>query len=132
VAARRAIDDEFDGLIASVLAKADAVVAVGGSAMVIAAGLRGLESPEAPELAGTSFGIADWSRECDRLLGMPRAQRRLLPYLHPGRVDVIGAGSMVWQAVGEYADRGAVNRIVVSPYDILDGIVMTAQKPERV
>ena len=30
---------------------------------------------------------------------MTRAQRAALPYMHPGRVDVIGAGALVWRRI---------------------------------
>ena len=30
---------------------------------------------------------------------MTRQQRAALPYMHPGRVDVIGAGALIWRTV---------------------------------
>ena len=35
----------------------------------------------------------------DRLLGMTVAERLALPWLHPGRADVIGAGALILSRV---------------------------------
>ena len=50
---------------------------------------------------------------------MTRAERAALPVMHPGRVDVIGAGALVLDAVME---RVGVDELLVSEADILDGI----------
>ena len=39
--------------------------------------------------------------------------------MHPGRVDVIGAGALVLAAI---VDRLGVAELIVSEHDILDGI----------
>ena len=52
-----------------------------------------------------------------------------LPYLHPGRVDVIGAGALVWRRVVErVVDRAGVTEVVTSEHDILDGIALSAAR----
>ena len=55
----------------------------------------------------------------DRLLAMPLAERLDLPWLHPGRADVIGAGVLILDRV---LRRTGVRTLVVSEADILDGI----------
>jgi len=55
----------------------------------------------------------------DRLLAMPHAGRLDLPWLHPGRADVIGAGVLILDRV---LRRTGVPTLVVSEADILDGI----------
>ena len=57
-----------------------------------------------------------------RLLVMTKAERSALPFMHPGRVDVIGAGAMVLRAIARATGTSVV---VVSETDILDGIVYT-------
>jgi exopolyphosphatase / guanosine-5'-triphosphate,3'-diphosphate pyrophosphatase len=65
------------------------------------------------------------------LLSMSRAERAALPYLHPGRVDVIGAGALVWrQIVARVVERSGLIEIVTSEHDILDGIALS-QVPSR-
>jgi exopolyphosphatase/guanosine-5'-triphosphate,3'-diphosphate pyrophosphatase len=53
------------------------------------------------------------------LLAMPRADRRALPVMHPGRADVIGAGALILRIVMALAGAGSV---LASERDILDGI----------
>jgi exopolyphosphatase / guanosine-5'-triphosphate,3'-diphosphate pyrophosphatase len=55
----------------------------------------------------------------DRLLTMTHDQRAALPFLHPGRVDVIGAGALV---LSRLMGRLPVEDVLVSEHDILDGI----------
>jgi exopolyphosphatase/guanosine-5'-triphosphate,3'-diphosphate pyrophosphatase len=54
-----------------------------------------------------------------RLLAMTHDERAALPFMHPGRVDVIGAGALVLSVV---VTRAGVDAVVVSEHDILDGI----------
>jgi exopolyphosphatase/guanosine-5'-triphosphate,3'-diphosphate pyrophosphatase len=41
--------------------------------------------------------------------------------MHPGRVDVIGAGALVLRVI---MDAYALDQVVVSEHDILDGIAL--------
>ena len=54
-----------------------------------------------------------------RLLHATRAERAEIGVMHPGRVDVIGAGSLILDRIMREYGFGAV---VVSERDILDGI----------
>lgn len=58
------------------------------------------------------------------LLRMPRAERAALPFMHPGRVDVIGAGALIWLRVVERLEQHGVRDVITSEHDILDGIAM--------
>jgi len=53
------------------------------------------------------------------LLTMTRARRAQIPSMHPGRVDVIGAGALILRVV---MDAWAIDSVLVSEHDILDGI----------
>ncbi|GGJ24139.1 Ppx/GppA phosphatase family protein [Streptomyces brasiliensis] len=57
--------------------------------------------------------ITEW------LLHSTHAERAAIPSMHPGRVDVIGAGALVLLAIME---RIGAEEVVVSEHDILDGI----------
>ncbi|MGW4302388.1 Ppx/GppA phosphatase family protein [Streptomyces sp. NPDC004646] len=57
--------------------------------------------------------ITEW------LLSSTHAERAEVPSMHPGRVDVIGAGALVLLALME---RVGAEEVVVSEHDILDGI----------
>jgi len=63
---------------------------------------------------------------CTSLLAMTRAQRADLPFMHPGRVDVIGAGALVWSTIVQRLQREAgIAEVVTSEHDILDGIALS-------
>jgi len=53
------------------------------------------------------------------LLGMNHAQRAANPVVHPGRVDVIGAGALI---LDRATTRFGFGEVVASEHDILDGI----------
>ncbi len=59
----------------------------------------------------------------EHLLRSTHEERAAIPVMHPGRVDVIGAGAMVLLAVME---RTGAHEVVVSEHDILDGIAFKA------
>ncbi|NBE93642.1 Ppx/GppA family phosphatase [Nonomuraea sp. KC401] len=54
-----------------------------------------------------------------RLLAMTHGERAAVPVMHPGRVDVIGAGALILDRI---VRRFAFPQVVVSEHDILDGI----------
>ena len=55
------------------------------------------------------------------LLTASHERRAALPVMHPGRVDVIGAGALVLRVI---MDAFAIDEVVVSEHDILDGIAL--------
>jgi exopolyphosphatase/guanosine-5'-triphosphate,3'-diphosphate pyrophosphatase len=128
-AAEADIDAAIDEAARTVpLDRAAAVVGVAGSVTTITA--HALKLPEyLPEaIHGTEQPLEAVSRACSELLHMTRAQRAALPYMHPGRVDVIGAGALVWRRVLERlaeATDGRVGTAVTSEHDILDGIALS-------
>ncbi|NMH98606.1 Ppx/GppA phosphatase family protein [Pseudonocardia acidicola] len=77
--------------------------------------------PDAVHLSRLSR--ADLHRVAGELLVMPREERAALGALHPGRVDVIGAGALIVDVLAhELHDRAGIDELVVSEHDILDGI----------
>ena len=63
---------------------------------------------------------------CTSLLLMSRAERSARPFIHKGRVDVIGAGALVWRTIVDRMERDAgISRVVTSEHDILDGIALS-------
>ena len=55
-----------------------------------------------------------------------RAERSERGFMHPGRVDVIGAGALLWSTVLErVAEVAGVTEAWASEHDILDGIVLS-------
>ena len=58
---------------------------------------------------------------CERLILSTRAERAAQPFMHPGRVDVIGAGALILRTL---MDEFGMAEVVVSEHDILDGIAL--------
>jgi exopolyphosphatase/guanosine-5'-triphosphate,3'-diphosphate pyrophosphatase len=59
-------------------------------------------------------------------LSMTRAERAGLGFMHEGRVDVIGAGALIWRTIVQRLQRDAgVTQVVTSEHDILDGIALS-------
>jgi exopolyphosphatase / guanosine-5'-triphosphate,3'-diphosphate pyrophosphatase len=94
-------------------------VGLAGSVTTVAAIALGLPEYD-PVRVHHSRIPAEQVREVTRLLlGMTHAERAALPVMHPGRVDVIGAGALVLRVL---VDEVGVAEVVVSEHDILDGI----------
>lgn len=102
------------------------LVGLAGSVTTIAAQVLHLPAydPEAIHLSRAT--PAQVQQACAELLAMTRAQRAELGFMHPGRVDVIGAGALVWSRVIDRV-RAATGLgedlpVITSEHDILDGI----------
>jgi exopolyphosphatase/guanosine-5'-triphosphate,3'-diphosphate pyrophosphatase len=116
-----AVDDIDRALDACSVDPADAgaVIGVAGTVTTLAAAVLDLSSYD-PALIHHSVlrpdavqgAVAD-------LLAMLVEQRRALPYMHPGRADVIGAGGVILDRI---LRRTRVRSMLVSEHDILDGI----------
>ena len=52
---------------------------------------------------------------------MSVADRRALPFMHPGRADVIGAGALILDRLVDLVPL-STDILLVSEHDILDGI----------
>ncbi len=100
-------------------ADAATVVGVAGTVTTVAAAVLDLPAYDRDALDGQVLGVEAIHETAQRLLGLSVAERRALPYMHPGRADVIGAGALIWSRV---LRRASVGSVVVSEADILDGI----------
>jgi exopolyphosphatase/guanosine-5'-triphosphate,3'-diphosphate pyrophosphatase len=119
--ARAEVDRQLDTLPdhGVVLGDARTVVAVSGTGLTVAAAVLDLPELSREALDGATVPVSGVLGAVDRLLGMTVEQRRALPYMHPGRADVIGGGALVLAAV---LRRAGVDELRVSVRDILDGI----------
>jgi exopolyphosphatase/guanosine-5'-triphosphate,3'-diphosphate pyrophosphatase len=99
--------------------RARTAVGLAGSVTTVAAVALGLQQYDSERIHLSRIPAADVRSVTDRLLAMPRADRAALPVMHPGRVDVIGAGALV---LATLVDRLGLHEVLVSESDILDGI----------
>ena len=121
VAAARADVEAAVRLAAETVPLADARTLVGlaGSVTTVAAMALDLPTYDRDRIHHARIASADVHRVAERLLAMTRDERAALPFMHPGRVDVIGAGALVLAVLLEHVP---VDDVVVSEHDILDGI----------
>ncbi len=118
-------------------AKARTLVGLAGSVTTITARALGLDAYRPERIDGAILPIDELVRAADELLAMPRAERAALPYMHPGRVDSIGAGALVWREVmlrvrsDVRAAGGALDTAATSEHDILDGVALALAESSR-
>jgi exopolyphosphatase/guanosine-5'-triphosphate,3'-diphosphate pyrophosphatase len=128
-AATADIEAVLDGVEAAVpLGEASAVVGVAGTITTVTAAALGLTEYDAEAIHGTRLDRATTTRISGQLLRATREERAALPYMHPGRVDVIGAGALIWSTLLRRVERatgGAVASAITSEHDILDGIALS-------
>jgi exopolyphosphatase/guanosine-5'-triphosphate,3'-diphosphate pyrophosphatase len=108
------------------LAGVATVVGLAGSVTTITAHALALPAYDADRIHLTELDPDTVLRACQSLLHLPRAERAALGFMHPGRVDVIGAGALIWHQVVRRAADAGVGRVVTSEHDILDGIALSA------
>jgi exopolyphosphatase/guanosine-5'-triphosphate,3'-diphosphate pyrophosphatase len=101
------------------LRAAGTLVGVAGTVTTVAAHALGLDSYDPEILHGAIIEREPLERAIADLAAMTRAERAALPYMHPGRVDIIGGGALVLGAVLEAV---GLPTLTVSECDILDGI----------
>ncbi|WP_210588239.1 Ppx/GppA phosphatase family protein [Streptomyces sp. GESEQ-35] len=101
------------------LREARTLVGLAGSVTTVSAIAQNL--PEYDSVAIHHSRVShDRVREItEQLLHSTHAERAAIPSMHPGRVDVIGAGALVLLSIME---RIGAEEVVVSEHDILDGI----------
>jgi len=100
-------------------AAAATVVGIAGTITTVAAGVLDLPAYDRDAIDQQLLRVADVHAMVDRLVAMPVEARLGLPYLHPGRADVIDAGALILSRV---LRRVRVETMIVSEADILDGI----------
>jgi len=102
------------------------LVGLAGSVTTVTAHALALAAYEPTAIHLSTMDAAAMRAACDDLIAMSRADRAALPFMHPGRVDVIGGGALVWRTVIDrvVAAAGEVP-IVTSEHDILDGIALS-------
>jgi exopolyphosphatase/guanosine-5'-triphosphate,3'-diphosphate pyrophosphatase len=119
-AAERDIDDAITEALNVVdVSKAKEVIGLAGSVTTVAAMAMGLEKYDRNLIHRTVLSSDQVEAACNRLLHKTREQRSALPFMHPGRIDVIGTGALVLRQIMRALPQ---THLRISEHDILDGI----------
>jgi exopolyphosphatase / guanosine-5'-triphosphate,3'-diphosphate pyrophosphatase len=114
------IDAALDLAAAAVgVDKARTLVGLAGSVTTVAAIALGLDHYDSDRIHHSRVSAARVHEIASELLAMTRAERAAIPVMHPGRVDVIGAGALILDRI---MARFGFAEVLVSEHDILDGI----------
>lgn len=126
-AAREEVDRLIDKVSLTVdLSKANTLVALAGTATTVAAMALDLPSYIPERIHLSRIPVADVRSIAERFLAMPHAERAALPFMHPGRVDVIGGGSLILERIAARVEPYLAGEdVVISEHDILDGIAFS-------
>ncbi|SFP22921.1 exopolyphosphatase / guanosine-5'-triphosphate,3'-diphosphate pyrophosphatase [Geodermatophilus dictyosporus] len=101
--------------------EAATLVGLAGSVTTVAALALRLPAYDPVAIHGSRIGVGAVRSVTAGLLTATRERRAAYPVMHPGRVDVIGAGALVLRVL---MDAFSLDEVVVSEHDILDGIAL--------
>jgi exopolyphosphatase / guanosine-5'-triphosphate,3'-diphosphate pyrophosphatase len=101
------------------VAEAASLVGLAGSVTTVAALALELPAYDPDAIHGSRIPVGAVRSVTAGLLTATRAKRAALPVMHPGRVDVIGAGALILRAI---VHKTLAAEVVASEHDILDGI----------
>jgi exopolyphosphatase / guanosine-5'-triphosphate,3'-diphosphate pyrophosphatase len=120
LAATADIDAALDQVTGAIpVRQARTLIGLAGSVTTVAGIAMGLPGYDADRIHHARISAADVHAVTEDLLAQTRAQRAAIGVMHPGRVDVIGAGALVLDRIMQ---QFGFSKVLVSEHDILDGI----------
>jgi exopolyphosphatase / guanosine-5'-triphosphate,3'-diphosphate pyrophosphatase len=99
--------------------QAGTLIGLAGSVTTVAGIALGLAEYDSARIHHSVVTAPQVHQIALRLLTQTRAERAAIPVMHPGRVDVIGAGALI---LDRLMTRFGFAEVLVSEHDILDGI----------
>jgi exopolyphosphatase / guanosine-5'-triphosphate,3'-diphosphate pyrophosphatase len=99
--------------------KARTLVGLAGTVTTVSAIALDLADYDSARIHHSRITAGQVHEIAEDLLDMTRAERAAIPVMHPGRVDVIGAGALILDRI---MSRLGFAEVLVSEHDILDGI----------
>jgi exopolyphosphatase/guanosine-5'-triphosphate,3'-diphosphate pyrophosphatase len=122
----RRAEDDIRAALAHVRAEVPvgdtgSLVGVAGSVTTVAAIALDLPEYDPVAIHGSRIAVGAVREVTADLLAATRERRAAMSVMHPGRVDVIGAGALILRVL---MDEFGVPEVVVSEHDILDGIAL--------
>lgn len=118
-AVTREIHSALDAVTRVPLDAARSVVAVGGTALTLAAIHAAMPDPDDRRLHASSVPASSLRQLAESLVWAPSALTAARPQVEPGREDVLGVGALV---LAMLVHRVGVDALVVSRHDLLDDL----------
>lgn len=116
----------------------EGLVGLAGTVTTLTARALGLTEYDPEKIHGARLSVETVIDVCEWFVRSTKFERSLLGYMHPGRIDVMPAGALVWEeTVKRVAQAMSENghpltEIVTSEHDILDGMALwAARDPQR-
>lgn len=109
----------------------DALIGTAGTITTVTAHALGLEQYDSNRINAARLTPVQIHAACEDLIARTRAERAELGFLHPGRIDVIGAGALIWSEIVAWATEQfratgrSLEYVTTSEHDILDGLALS-------
>lgn len=109
------------------------LIGLSGTITTITAKVLDLPAYEPDKIHGAEMSLAEADGTCEWFIRSTAQERSSLPFMHPGRVDVIHSGALVWQEIirrvaEETASKVPLTHTITSEHDILDGLALWAAR----
>lgn len=109
------------------------LIGLAGTITTVTAKALDLDVYDPERIHATRLRFAEIDEACEWFIHASVEERAARGFMHPGRVDVIGAGSLVWQEIIRRLEREtenttALTSAVTSEHDILDGMTLWAAR----
>ncbi|MDR1447511.1 MAG: Ppx/GppA family phosphatase [Candidatus Ancillula sp.] len=110
---------------------ANRVIAVAGTVTTLTAHALNLPKYMRERISGASISYSQNLKSADAILRSTKEQLSQMPFINPGRVDVIWAGALIWKVLLErikleFEVIGKnLDYTTTSEHDILDGIALS-------
>jgi exopolyphosphatase / guanosine-5'-triphosphate,3'-diphosphate pyrophosphatase len=128
-AATADVDAALDAVAGAVpVRQARTLIGLAGSVTTVAGIAMGLPAYDAARIHHARVCAADVHAVTRSLLAQTRAARAAIGVMHPGRVDVIGGGTLILDRIMQ---RFGFAEVLVSEHDILDGIAWSLARELR-
>ncbi|MDQ3576284.1 MAG: Ppx/GppA family phosphatase [Actinomycetota bacterium] len=115
-----------DAFAAVPVAGARTWVGVAGTVTTLAAITLDLPEYDSERIHLARLDLATVSATTTLLLTLSHDERAAIGAMHPGRVDVIGGGAIIVEAVADRLSReSGIDALVAGEHDILDGIALS-------
>ncbi|MFT8704053.1 Ppx/GppA family phosphatase [Bifidobacterium aquikefiricola] len=125
------IDEHIDEAFTRIPAQdVSTIIGVSGTVTTMSAIAMGCQSYDRHAVDGARITFDDVLKADDRVLRMSRKERGTVGAIHPGRIDVVGGGALIWTRVltrvaSAAATQGRhIDSFLASEHGLLDGIVL--------